>query len=112
MRMSKLIASMAEPTSDIDIPRAQTIGAKAKDLAWAIEQKVVDKFGFDPSKKSVEQRLTDEFGTQLSEKSLQQIYQDKLSSDAEGRSTSEKVHRASLAMRTNQSRVARIAQKK
>ncbi len=43
MCMSKLIASMAEPTSDMNFPRAQTIGEKA------IEQKAVDKFVLDPS---------------------------------------------------------------
>jgi hypothetical protein len=90
---------MAEPTSDINIPRAhaQTIGEKAGDLTAAIVQKVVDKFGLDPSKKSVEQQFKDEFGPDV-EKSLQQIYHDKLSSDDKGRSTSEKVHRASLAL--------------
>jgi hypothetical protein len=73
---------MAEPTSTI--PHAPTIVEKTKDLAAAIEQKVVDKFGLDPATKSVEQQLIDEFGTSASEKSFKQIFRDKLSSDAEG----------------------------
>jgi hypothetical protein len=89
---------MAESSSNIPHAHAPTIVEKTKDLAAAIEQKVVDKFGLDPAKKSVEQQLTDEFGTNLSEKSLKQIFRDKLSSDAEGRSTGERVHRSSLAM--------------